>query len=51
MVIKVKLGSNLCTNNSFKIINKAIEKGISGVVLGFTEIPLLIKQSDVAIDI
>ncbi len=34
-----------------EIINKAIEKGITGVVLGCTEIPLLIKQSDVAIEV
>lgn len=34
-----------------EIINKAIEKGITGVVLGCTEIPLLIKQSDVAVEV
>ena len=32
-----------------KIINKMIEKGIEGVVLGCTEIPLLIQQRDVAV--
>lgn len=34
-----------------EIINKAIEKGITGVVLGCTEIPLLIKQTDVTIEV
>lgn len=34
-----------------KIINKMIEKGVTGVVLGCTEIPLLIKESDVAIEV
>lgn len=34
-----------------KIINKMIEEGITGVVLGCTEIPLLIKQSDVTIEV
>lgn len=33
------------------IINKAIEKGVTGVVLGCTEIPLLIKQDDVNIEV
>lgn len=34
-----------------RIINKAIKDGAQGVVLGCTEIPLLIKGSDVAIPI
>lgn len=34
-----------------KIINKMIEKGITGVVLGCTEIPMLIKQSDVTVEV
>jgi aspartate racemase len=34
-----------------KIINKMIGKGITGVVLGCTEIPLLIKQGDVAVEV
>lgn len=34
-----------------KIINKMIEKGIDGVVLGCTEIPLLIQQGDVTIEV
>lgn len=34
-----------------KIINKMIEKGIDGVVLGCTEIPLLIQQRDVTIEV
>ncbi len=33
------------------IINKAIKKGVTGVVLGCTEIPLLIKQDDVNIEV
>lgn len=34
-----------------KIINKTIEEGVTGVVLGCTEIPLLIKQNDVAMEV
>jgi aspartate racemase len=34
-----------------KIIDKLIDKGAEGVVLGCTEIPLLIKQKDVSISI
>lgn len=34
-----------------KIIDKLIDKGAEGVVLGCTEIPLLIKQKDVSIPI
>lgn len=33
------------------IINKMIEKGITGVVLGCTEIPMLIKQTDLNIEV
>lgn len=33
------------------IINKAVEKGVSGVVLGCTEIPLLIKDKDVIVEV
>ncbi|WZL71971.1 aspartate/glutamate racemase family protein [Clostridiaceae bacterium 35-E11] len=34
-----------------KIINKLSEKGAEGVILGCTEIPLLIKQEDVSIPV
>jgi aspartate racemase len=34
-----------------KIIDKLVDKGAEGVVLGCTEIPLLIKQKDVSISI
>ncbi len=34
-----------------KIINKMKEKGIEGVILGCTEIPLLIKQEDLDIEV
>ncbi len=34
-----------------KIINKMIEEGIQGVVLGCTEIPMLIKQGDVPVEV
>lgn len=34
-----------------KIINKMTEEGITGVVLGCTEIPMLIKQEDVTIEV
>ena len=34
-----------------RIINKLIEKGAEGVILGCTEIPLLIKQEDVTIPV
>ncbi len=34
-----------------KIINKIIEEGIQGVVLGCTEIPMLIKQGDVPVEV
>lgn len=33
------------------IINKAVEAGVTGVVLGCTEIPLLIMQDDVQIEV
>ncbi len=33
------------------IINKSVEKGIEGVILGCTEIPLLIKDEDVSIEV
>ncbi len=33
------------------IINKMIEEGIRGVVLGCTEIPMLLKQDDVSIEV
>lgn len=34
-----------------KIINKMTEEGITGVVLGCTEIPMLIKQEDVTVEV
>lgn len=34
-----------------KIINKMIEEGIQGVVLGCTEVPMLIKQGDVPVEV
>ena len=37
--------------NYIKIINRQIEKGSEGVILGCTEIPLLIHQKDVAIPV
>ena len=37
--------------NYIEIINKALVKKITGVILGCTEIPLLIKQSDIEIEV
>ena len=37
--------------NYIKIINKQIESGAEGIILGCTEIPLLIKQSDVSVPV
>lgn len=37
--------------NYIEIINKALVKNITGVILGCTEIPLLIKQSDIKIEV
>lgn len=34
-----------------KIINEMIEKGAEGIILGCTEIPLLIKQSDLSVTV
>ena len=34
-----------------KIIDNLIKKGVQGVILGCTEIPLLIKQEDVTIPV
>ena len=34
-----------------EIINKAADIGVTGVVLGCTEIPLLIKDKDVSIEV
>ncbi len=34
-----------------RIINKSLKKGAKGVILGCTEIPLLIKESDVSIPV
>ena len=34
-----------------KIINDLIQKGAQGIILGCTEIPLLIKQSDVSVPV
>ena len=33
------------------IIEKLVARGADGIVLGCTEIPLLIKQSDVSVDV
>jgi aspartate racemase len=33
------------------IINKLIERGVEGIILGCTEIPLLIDQSDVKVPV
>ena len=38
-------------NDYIKIINKAVKKGAQGVILGCTEIPLLIKNEDVNIPV
>jgi aspartate racemase len=50
-----ELGRGLILNESKKryisIINKLIEKGIEGIILGCTEIPLLINETDVSIPI
>ena len=34
-----------------KIINKLISKGAKGIILGCTEIPLLLKSSDIDIPV
>jgi aspartate racemase len=34
-----------------KVINKLVAKGAEGIILGCTEIPLLVKQEDVSIPI
>ena len=33
------------------IINKLIDKGAQGIILGCTEIPLIIKQSDCSVPV
>ncbi|WP_405566673.1 aspartate/glutamate racemase family protein [Polaribacter sp. Asnod6-C07] len=38
-------------DNYLKIINKLLENGADGVILGCTEIPLLIKQEDVSVPV
>ena len=54
-IIYSELSKGLLTNASkqiyLQIIGKLIEDGAEGVILGCTEIPLLIKQSDVAIPV
>jgi aspartate racemase len=37
--------------NYIEIIKKQIESGAEGVILGCTEIPLLIKQEDVSVPV
>jgi aspartate racemase len=37
--------------NYIKIINKFIKSGVEGIILGCTEIPLLIKQEDVSVPV
>ena len=37
--------------NYMTVINKLIEQGAEGIILGCTEIPLLIKQSDVSVPV
>lgn len=54
-IIYSELSKGLLTNTSkqiyLQIIGKLIDDGAEGVILGCTEIPLLIKQSDVAIPV
>lgn len=54
-IIYKELVLGIINNESKKkyveIINKLSEKGAEGVVLGCTEIPLLIKQEDVSIKV
>lgn len=38
-------------NEYIRIINKLVENGAEGIILGCTEIPLLIKQNDVSVPI
>ena len=54
-IIYSELSKGLLTNKSkqiyLQIIRKLIDDGAEGVILGCTEIPLLIKQSDVAVPV
>jgi aspartate racemase len=54
-IIYSELSKGLLTNTSkqiyLQIIKKLIDDGAEGVILGCTEIPLLIKQSDVAVPV
>jgi len=54
-IIYSELSKGLLTNTSkqiyLQIIRKLIDDGAEGVILGCTEIPLLIKQSDVAVPV
>ena len=43
--------SDISRKNLLKIIGKGINKGAQGVILGCTEIPLIIKQKDVEIPV
>lgn len=42
---------DLSKKEYFRIINKLVENGAEGVILGCTEIPLLVKQEDVTVPI
>ncbi len=46
MLYEGNLGRNIK-----KIIEKLVEKGAKGVILGCTEIPLLISQEDVSVPV
>ncbi len=50
-----ELGRGIISANSkakyISIINKLIQQGAQGVILGCTEIPLLIKEGDVSIPV
>jgi aspartate racemase len=43
--------NTISKQNYIEIIKKQIERGAEGVILGCTEIPLLIKQEDVSVSV
>jgi len=49
--LTIGLLSEISKKAYIKIINKLIDDGAEGVILGCTEIPLLIKQNDVKIPV
>lgn len=54
-VLKQELGKGIINpeskENYIKIVNELIERGAEGVILGCTEIPLLIDQSDFSVPV